>query len=107
MSIRINKAIKEFGVGLQTIADFTKQKGCPIDDENSLNQKLDDKQYNLLKNEYGLTKTCATRRRKCDRTDRIKSMHILPRDSKKTGTGDDKNCGARRYAPKHRGKRKN
>ena len=56
MSIRINKAIKEFGVGLQTIADFLKQKGCPIDDENSLNQKLDDKQYNLLKNEYGADK---------------------------------------------------
>lgn len=56
MSIRLNKAIKEFGVGLQTITDFLKKNNCPIDDANGLNQKLDDKQYELLKKEYGAYK---------------------------------------------------
>ena len=30
MSIRLNKAIKEFGVGLQSITDLLKQKGAPV-----------------------------------------------------------------------------
>ena len=51
MSIRLNKAIKEFGVGLQTLSDFLKKKGFPITGE--LNQKLDDNQYDLLKKEFG------------------------------------------------------
>ena len=55
MNIRINKVIKEFGVGLSTVADFLKKKGCPIAEED-LNQRIDDKQYELLKQEFGADK---------------------------------------------------
>ena len=55
MNIRLNKVIKEFGVGLQTVADFLKKKGCPIADDD-LNQKIDEKQYDLLKHEFGADK---------------------------------------------------
>lgn len=30
MNIRLNKVIKEFGVGLQTVADFLKKKVFPL-----------------------------------------------------------------------------
>ncbi len=55
MNIRLNKVIKEFGVGLQTVADFLKKKGLPIADDD-LNQKIDEKQYDLLKHEFGADK---------------------------------------------------
>lgn len=54
MSIRLNKAMKEFGVGLQTVTDFLNKKGAPI--TGDLNQKLDEKQYELLKEEFGADK---------------------------------------------------
>ncbi|MCI6823062.1 MAG: translation initiation factor IF-2 [Bacteroidales bacterium] len=54
MSIRLNKAIKEFNVGLQTIVDFLGKKGHKI---NALpSEKIDDKQYELLKEEFGADK---------------------------------------------------
>ncbi len=56
MNIRLNKAIKEFGVGQQTISDFLKKKGCPLESVDNLNQKLDEKQYDLLKKEFGADK---------------------------------------------------
>ena len=56
MSIRLNKAIKEFGVGLQSITDLLKEKGAPVA-SNDPNQKLDDKQYELLKNAFSADKT--------------------------------------------------
>lgn len=55
MSIRLNKAIKEFGVGLQSITDLLKQKGMPVA-SNDPNQKLDEKQYELLKNAFSADK---------------------------------------------------
>ncbi len=55
MNIRLNKVIKEFGVGLQTVSDFLKKKGLPIADDD-LNQKIDEKQYDLLKHEFGADK---------------------------------------------------
>lgn len=54
MSIRLNKALKEFGVGFQTVAEFFKKKGSPISDD--INQKLDDERYDLLKKEFGADK---------------------------------------------------
>lgn len=56
MSIRLNKAIKEFGVGLQSITDLLKQKGAPVA-SNDPNQKLDDKQYELLKSAFSADKS--------------------------------------------------
>lgn len=54
MTIRINKAIKEFGVGRQTVVDFLNKKGMPVEDD--LNAKLDDRQYDLLKQEFSTDK---------------------------------------------------
>lgn len=56
MSIRLNKAIKEFGVGLQSITDLLKEKGAPVP-SNDPNQKLDEKQYELLKKAFSADKT--------------------------------------------------
>ena len=56
MSIRLNKAIKEFGVGLQSITDLLKEKGAPVP-SNDPNQKLDEKQYELLKQAFSADKT--------------------------------------------------
>ena len=56
MSIRLNKAIKEFGVGLQSITDLLKEKGAPVA-TNDPNQKLDDKQYELLKSAFSADKS--------------------------------------------------
>ena len=63
MSIRLNKAIKEFGVGLQSITDLLKEKGAPVA-TNDPNQKLDDKQYELLKSAFSADKSCKTVKRK-------------------------------------------
>ena len=54
MSIRLNKAIKEFNVGLQTIVDFLAKKGHKINAVPS--EKIEDKQYELLKEEFGADK---------------------------------------------------
>ena len=54
MSIRLNKAIKDFNVGLQTIVDFLGKKGYKINAVPS--EKIDDKQYELLKEEFGADK---------------------------------------------------
>ena len=53
--IRINKVIKEFGVGLQTVCDFLASKGAALPGDN-LNQQLDEHQYELLKQEFGADK---------------------------------------------------
>ena len=48
MNIRLNKAIKEFGVGQQTISDFLKKKGCPLESEDKLTQKFVEMKYDFL-----------------------------------------------------------
>ena len=54
MSIRLNKVIKEFNVGLQTVVDFLQKKGYEI---NAVpNEKVTDEQYDLLKKEFGADK---------------------------------------------------
>lgn len=54
MSIRLNKVIKEFNVGLQTVVDFLKKKG--FETNASLNEKITDEQYELLRKEFGADK---------------------------------------------------
>lgn len=51
MSIRLNKAIKECNVGLQTAVEFLQNKGFE-DVEMSLNAKISDEQYELLQKEF-------------------------------------------------------
>ena len=48
MSIRLNKAIRELNIGLQTAADFLKKK-YGIEGTDNPNLKLTDEQYEGLK----------------------------------------------------------
>ena len=54
MSIRLNKVIKEFNVGLQTVVDFLAKKGHKVNASPS--EKIDDAQYELLRKEFGSDK---------------------------------------------------
>ena len=54
MSIRLNKVIKEFNVGLQTVVDFLSNKGFEINASPS--EKITDEQYDLLHKEFGADK---------------------------------------------------
>ena len=51
MSIRLNKAIRELNIGLQTAADFLKKK-YGIEGTDNPNLKLTDEQYEGLKAEF-------------------------------------------------------
>ena len=56
MAIRLNKALKELNVGINTVAEFLQKKGAPLEDA-SPNAKLTDPQYDLLVKEFGNDKT--------------------------------------------------
>ena len=56
MAIRLNKALKELNVGINTAAEFLQKKGVPLEDA-SPNAKLTDNQYDLLVKEFGTDKT--------------------------------------------------
>ncbi|HRF85230.1 MAG TPA: translation initiation factor IF-2 [Alloprevotella sp.] len=58
MSIRLNKVIKEFNVGLQTVVDFLGKKGFSINASPS--EKITDEQYELLRKEFGADKDLRT-----------------------------------------------
>ena len=58
MSIRLNKIIKEFNVGLQTVVDFLSKKGFEIEAKPS--EKVSDEQYELLRHEFGADKDLRT-----------------------------------------------
>lgn len=54
MSIRLNKVIREFNVGIGTIVDFLREKGFEV---NALpSEKITDEQYEILKKEFGADK---------------------------------------------------
>ena len=50
MAVRLNKVIKEFNVGLQTVVDFLAKKGHEVDAQPST--KLTDEQYELVQKEF-------------------------------------------------------
>ena len=52
--IRLNKVIKEFNVGLQTVVDFLGKKGHKVNATPS--EKITEEQYELLKHEFGADK---------------------------------------------------
>lgn len=58
MSIRLNKVIKEFNVGLQTVVDFLSKKGFEV--KATPAEKITDEQYDLLKKEFGADKDLRT-----------------------------------------------
>ncbi len=49
---RLNKALKELNVGINTVAEFLQKKGAPLEDA-SVNAKISDDQYSMLLNEFG------------------------------------------------------
>ena len=58
MSIRLNKVIKEFNVGLQTVVDFLTTKGFEV--KASPSEKITDAQYDLLRQEFGADRDLRT-----------------------------------------------
>ena len=55
MSVRLNKVLKEFNIGLQTAVDCLKKKG--FDDELDLSTKISDEQYEIIREAYGSDKS--------------------------------------------------
>lgn len=49
--MRVHDAIKNFNIGIDTIAEFLSSKGMPLEERN-VNLRLRDKQYSLLYNEF-------------------------------------------------------
>ncbi len=52
---RLNKALKELNVGINTVAEFLQKKGKPLEDA-SINAKITDEQYDILLKEFGSDK---------------------------------------------------
>ena len=52
MAVRLNKALKELNVGINTVAEFLQKKGQALEDA-SPNAKITDEQYNLLMSAFG------------------------------------------------------
>ena len=52
MSIRLNKAIRELNIGLQTAVEFLKKRSDLGEVRDDLSFKLSDGQYNALKEEF-------------------------------------------------------
>ena len=52
MAVRLNKALKELNVGINTVAEFLQKKGKALEDA-SPNAKITDEQYGLLMKEFG------------------------------------------------------
>ena len=52
MAVRLNKALKELNVGINTVAEFLQKKGMALQDATP-NAKITDEQYALLQKEFG------------------------------------------------------
>ncbi|MBQ6966173.1 MAG: translation initiation factor IF-2 [Bacteroidaceae bacterium] len=52
MAVRLNKALKELNVGINTVAEFLQKKGVALQDATP-NAKITDEQYDLLIKEFG------------------------------------------------------
>lgn len=55
MPIRLNKALKELNVGINTVAELLQKRGLPMEDA-SPNAKLSDEQYSVVLKEFGKDK---------------------------------------------------
>ena len=56
MPVRLNKALKELNVGINTVAEFLQKKGHALQDA-SPNAKITDEQYKMLMEAFGADKT--------------------------------------------------
>ena len=64
MSIRLNKAIRELNIGLQTAVEFLKKRSDLGEVRDDLSFKLNDGQYNALKEEFKSDKEVRTQAEK-------------------------------------------
>ena len=55
MPVRLNKVVREFNVGLQTVVDYLEKRGYKVDSD--MNAKLSDDEYQLIKEHFGTDKT--------------------------------------------------
>ena len=55
MAVRLNKALKELNVGINTVAEFLQKKGMALEDA-SPNAKITDEQYGMLRDAFGKDK---------------------------------------------------
>lgn len=55
MSIRLNKILKEYGVGINTVTELLEKRGCPLEDATP-NSKLNDRQQEVVEQEFGRDK---------------------------------------------------
>lgn len=64
MAVRLNKALKELNVGINTVAQFLQKKGMALLDATP-NAKITDEQYALLQKEFGedMKKNVATKQK--------------------------------------------
>ena len=101
MSIRLNKVIKEFNVGLQTVVDFLAKKGHKVNASPS--EKIDDAQYELLRKEFGSDKDLKNEAEKLFQ-DRQKEKEKEKAQKKAAAASEmiENHC-ARRTAPQSRG----
>ena len=94
MSIRLNKAISELNIGLQTAVDFLKKRSDLGEAPEGPNSKLTDGQYNALVEAY-----------KSDKEERSQAEKLLqkrPKDKKRADKKADRNGEPRqqqRYTP--------
>ena len=85
MSIRLNKAIKELNIGVQTAADFLEKK-YGLEGAANPNLKLTDEQYDALKTEFS---TDAAVRTQADKLSQKQKEKKAPADNDKKAPADN------------------
>ena len=84
MSIRLNKVIKEFNVGLQTVVDFLATKGFEV--KAAPSEKISDAQYELLRQEFGADKDLRTEAEKMIQSRQKEKNQKEKKQARKTST---------------------
>ena len=80
MGVRLNKVLRDFNVGLQTVVDFLDKKGIKV--EADLNVKLTDEQYAVVKQEFGKDKMLKNEAEKLisQRQEEKKATLVVPKE---------------------------
>ena len=80
MGVRLNKVLRDFNVGLQTVVDFLDKKGIKV--EADLNVKLTDEQYAGVKQEVGKDKMLKNEAEKLisQRQEEKKATLVVPKE---------------------------
>ena len=77
MGVRLNKVLREFNVGLQTVVDYLEKKGFKI--EADLNLKLSDEEYQMVKEEFGKDKILKSEAEKLiSQRQEVKEKKVVP-----------------------------